>query len=655
MEQIASHLDDTQSIPQSNNSNLPSSPHLPNSNTLIDPIIETNTTEIPLNLHLSIQETSTNELKLTQLINVNEQQLDNKTTSKEKLSIFNQNENNNCQNKISINENTPFMPSPKCIQPDIKNPTYTKILSVEDFTLESQQFLTEYHCPLCDGIYNNAVVDTCGHVFCKECFETFISFQQFKDQNIQLICPLTFQTLSSYPVMFPFVSNVLNKLQIYCKNKVNGCDWIGLLNELNDHLNIHCPKQIIPCELKGCNINCFRESFSSHTKQCLHRIVKCQFCELNFPFIELSSHHENDCTKIEIECPQQCSQKEKRELMEQHLKLYCDNTVIKCPFDKIGCYNEMSRKEMATYLVNNSIRHMTLIIDHVEMNEQNIKNDSQLIENILLENCSFKKQIEDFQKQIYEMQKTINTFNDEFYSIQKVFLNKKRKKEVSHKQLEHIRKYKSIATKQFKHPNISFLNIKHTPQSKRKHPIFDMVIFPKTISINNNRAKLLSNDRSQQLFLFSHIDINCYDDLYNLNNYYKWTITLITSSSWLGIGICDKTQVVMNGLKFNPIKKGNYNSGTFLLSTNGYIWNANNHNQSNIQITDSLSNGNVITFKFFPCKQQLQIQIENKEKEYCIFETLNNVFPHKGKTLTPCVIFLHPLDEIEMSEISFEN
>ena len=51
--------------------------------------------------------------------------------------------------------------------------------------------------------------------FCKECFETFISFQQFKDQNIHLICPTTFQTLSSYPVMFPFVSNILNKLQIF--------------------------------------------------------------------------------------------------------------------------------------------------------------------------------------------------------------------------------------------------------------------------------------------------------------------------------------------------------------------------------------------------------------------------------------------------------
>ena len=113
----------------------------------------------------------------------------------------------------------------------------------------------------------------------------------------------------------------------------------------------------------------------------------------------------------------------------------------------------------------------------------------------------------------------------------------------------------------------------------------------------------------------------------------------------------------MNGLKFNPIKKDNYNNGVFLLSSNGYIWNSNNSTQNNIQINETLNEGDSVTFKYIPFKKQLQFQIKTSSSlpQEQVTESLDEVFPSKGETLTPCIIFLHPLDEIEISSVIFEN
>ena len=562
-------------------------------------------------------------------------------------------ENTSLISEINPPQQTPQSHSSHPPSADLNpSPDYRMSLSPDDFTKESQQFLNDYHCPLCSGIYHNALVDICGHVFCKECFDTFTLFTK----SNELTCPITSKHLTAYPSPIPLVSNVLNKLQIQCKNRKSGCEWVGLLMHLKDHLSITCPKQIVSCELKGCEVTCFREDIKSHMDQCVYRVVQCSYCEVYLAFIELSSHHDNVCPKIEIDCPQQCGKKEKREVMNEHLKLYCGNTIVKCPLDRVGCQTTMFRKELDNYLETSSTRHMIMIVDQIENNETKRKENTKLIEDLVMEKSSLKMQIEECKKQITEMQKTINTLNVNINSIHNVFLNKKRN-DTSIEQME-------IAPKPKKEINTN-TNIKKYPQSLKPQPqpsqfkgtFFDTSMIPRTIQINGNKAKLLSNEFSQQLFLFSSTDINCYDKSYDINSYVKWTINLITCSSWLGIGICDKTQVVMNGLKFNPIKKDNYNNGVFLLSSNGYIWNSNNSTQNNIQINETLNEGDSVTFKYIPFKKQLQFQIKTSSSlpQEQVNESLDEVFPSKGETLTPCIIFLHPLDEIEISSIIFGN
>ena len=122
------------------------------------------------------------------------------------------------------------------------------------------------YCPLCQELFKSPVLSSlCSHTFCKSCVE----------QNVKS-CPIcsspltldnTFDNLA--------IQNVILELLVYCKNynegcrevlqnsnsnlhedkclftpvccnwKNNGCQWKGILKNLNHHLNSSCPFESI--------------------------------------------------------------------------------------------------------------------------------------------------------------------------------------------------------------------------------------------------------------------------------------------------------------------------------------------------------------------------------------------------------------------------
>ena len=86
---------------------------------------------------------------------------------------------------------------------------YKKTLCLDDFTEESRQFVVDYICPLCKGIYYNPVIDPCGHIFCQRCFNAFTS--SIKPQIVELRCPITNQPLSQSPSTIGLIANILDR------------------------------------------------------------------------------------------------------------------------------------------------------------------------------------------------------------------------------------------------------------------------------------------------------------------------------------------------------------------------------------------------------------------------------------------------------------
>ena len=257
-------------------------------------------------------------------------------------------ENTKCEEaKEQIKEDFPerIKEEPKIEEIKEDKIIYPQFLIVDDFFDESKNGIEEYTCPLCKGIYYNPVVGVCGHTYCKACFNIFMScYQKIKVEDKKIICPICTEVLPAYPSDLIFMIKLLEKKEIYCKNK---CGWIGKLSSLNDHFKV-CQKQIVNCPLDNCSLSLLREQLPEHLSKCEYRIIQCEFCHECHTYVK-TEEHKAICPKIKLECPQQCGMQIERENLSNHLKNDCQNTVIPCPFSKIGCGTIMTKKEKTNH------------------------------------------------------------------------------------------------------------------------------------------------------------------------------------------------------------------------------------------------------------------------------------------------------------------
>ena len=85
-------------------------------------------------------------------------------------------------------------------------------------------------CPVCLCVLKEPyLIDCCGNSFCKTCIEPI------KSDNKP--CPLcNVQFTASMPDKR--LQRTLNELQVYCCHKEAGCEWVGELGSLPQHLNL---------------------------------------------------------------------------------------------------------------------------------------------------------------------------------------------------------------------------------------------------------------------------------------------------------------------------------------------------------------------------------------------------------------------------------
>jgi len=278
---------------------------------------------------------------------------------------------------------------------------YEKHLDVDYFFEKDKNSVKDYICFLCKGVYFEPYVDRCGHIFCKECIFKYLSkyCECPISKEKQIINDLTFIGL---------LSDLLNSKQINCKNKKNECPWTGTLPEFENHVNIHCEKEEVSCDNKGCPEKLFRSNLNSHLPDCEYRMIKCEYCLLDIAFKELSSHHEN-CPKFIIPCEQNCKENIIREDMENHKKNFCMKTKIDCPFKRFGCNEEIKKESIEDHLKKEIMMHQLMMLGYIN-NKGNDKinfceafPDLKMIFKTKYENQNMEKEKKDNEKENKEM------------------------------------------------------------------------------------------------------------------------------------------------------------------------------------------------------------------------------------------------------------
>jgi hypothetical protein len=534
--------------------------------------------------------------------------------------------------------------------------SYSKSLDLEDFVSESRVIVQDYRCPLCEGIYMNPVVDLCGHVYCKTCI--------LKYMETSKTCPISGWALGEGNVnRLIIINDILMKQPVQCKNRNFHCEWIGLLVDLEPHLNSMCKKQIVKCPHLGCSAEIFREDLDGHKNACEYRIIQCPDCEVNTAFIEIPSH-QDVCPKFKLHCPQNCSLMVERKDVESHIREHCDNTVINCPYFEYGCQSTMTKIELEGYTNANMTKHNLLILSwmknyRVEITakaemiekfsiniEERFKSLEQTILNSNKENSlSIQKNIK---KKLNEgspvKEKIISVNNNGVVSTSHVgdrLISKKRLRAEEENQqksekmeiIDCSEDEKDVKIDSALNSPLYSVHLATPDGMKKKDHIFDMNNISKGIQIYNNRATCLNNTKAEHRFVFANIVLN--------DKEIEWRIILNTTSTWVGLGICIKDQVISN--KFRFVSSGsNFNHAFFGISINGYQWNANIQTENNCFLSfPQPAKGDMIVFKYSAEFKELHYKIPNKYAG-----KISNVYAAKGGILTPCIIFLNAGDEV---------
>lgn len=133
----------------------------------------------------------------------------------------------------------------------------------------------EYVCSVClELLREPQLTSCCGQHFCKSCLESVLARG--------MRCPLCNQDFAA--IIDRRIEREIRALQVRCRYKSEGCDWVGNLGDLRDHLDAkkgprRCLFTKLPCP-KGCGQNIRRTDLNDHQQHCPHQCVGCEFANV---------------------------------------------------------------------------------------------------------------------------------------------------------------------------------------------------------------------------------------------------------------------------------------------------------------------------------------------------------------------------------------
>lgn len=105
-----------------------------------------------------------------------------------------------------------------------------------DFEYVNREGIIKYLvCSICLSPFRSPVEAPCGqgHVFCQECYS-----RRLESGGACPDCGNAFAQEAAKPAML--VSRMVDDLDVFCSNRVNGCCWIGKRRTLEQHIQFDC-------------------------------------------------------------------------------------------------------------------------------------------------------------------------------------------------------------------------------------------------------------------------------------------------------------------------------------------------------------------------------------------------------------------------------
>ena len=237
-------------------------------------------------------------------------------------------------------------------------------------------------CPVCLKIIRDPFQATCcGLVCCQVCIE------QIKHKNDP--CPSCkqkeFDTFEDKRL-----KRLLYKLNVYCSHRAKGCQWMGELGHLDNHVNL---KPSTEKQLEGCQyteIQCIhcselvqRSSLLVHQIiECPKRPFSCEYCKIfTSTYEDVTINHWSVCGYYTVQCRNNCGEILQRQDLKKHHDSDCPLTIVDCDFKYAGCEVKLPRKDMPKHLksVESMAAHLSQqAVYQRELERENRKLTSQV-------------------------------------------------------------------------------------------------------------------------------------------------------------------------------------------------------------------------------------------------------------------------------------
>ena len=220
-------------------------------------------------------------------------------------------------------------------------------------------------------------------------------------------------------IFFPIGEQEIKALKVKCNNSENGCDWVGELRSLDDHLTtcgytlLRCPNK---CMENNKEVQRLRSNLDCHLKnECPNRQYQCPHCKATGRHCDITTTHLDTCSKVQVTCPNTgCKALVPRCDLPDH-QSKCQFEKVQCKYAEIGCKEKLTRKDLEQHESNDRV-HLHHAIETVnelqrrmniqkkEINVQHEESKKQL-EAINAQREKSQKQQEEIDKQRVESKK----------------------------------------------------------------------------------------------------------------------------------------------------------------------------------------------------------------------------------------------------------
>ena len=219
-------------------------------------------------------------------------------------------------------------------------------------------------------------------------------------------------------------------LEVYCSKNERGCDCLGLLSQLDDHLDPDKNNyQHIDTKYPlSCQLTIPKNMVEHHVNlECVKRDFVCQYCNLKATYEVIVDTHWPVYIYLSLQCPNFCGVTCERDVIEDHMRT-CRLAEVACVFSGVGCDVKFRQEDQEVHARQNNQKHLTMIAAAaVKMNQQLQQKLQEQDEKLQEQDEKLREQEEKQQEQDEKLQEQDERFHEE---------NQKNEKELQQQKLK---------------------------------------------------------------------------------------------------------------------------------------------------------------------------------------------------------------------------